>query len=537
MTRSQLLALALSLIPVVQAAAQAPPLHQRIDEKIAGKPGFAPAPQASDAEFLRRVYLDLTGKIPSAAEARAFLADNAADKRARLVDQLLASAEHVRHMATVLDVLLMERRPDKHVKRADWQTYLYASFAENKPWDKLVHELLTADGSEPPALRPPAKFYLDRDGEPHLLTRDVSRLFLGFNLQCAQCHDHPRVKHYLQDYYYGIYAFLNRSYVFTDPKSKVAIYAEKADGDVTYQSVFDPNKLTKSTPPRMLKAAALKDPELAKGAEYVVAPAKDVRGVPKYSRRGQLAGQLTDSGNVQFRRNIANRLWAQLMGRGLVHPVDFDHPANPPSHPELLELLAEEIGAMKFDMRAFLRELALSQTYQRSSELPASLKEGEPDSYQTATLRPLAAEPFAWSLMQATGLTDAERAALGKNAAEVTLYAKLAPAAAPVIATFAGPAGQTDAFQATLDQALFVANGKALRSWLAPRAGNLMDRIAKLKEANEVAEELYLSILTRLPTDEEKHEIAELLQTGDRAAAVREAAWALLASAEFRFNH
>jgi len=541
MTRSslQLVAFGLSVTLAAPAAAQAP-LHQRIDAAIvAGKPNFAAqaAPLATDAEFLRRVTLDLTGTIPTGVETRAFLADNAADKRARVIDCLLASPEHVRHLATVFDVLLMERRPDKHVKRADWQTYLHSSFAANKPWDQFVREILTADGSEAPALRPPAKFYLDRDGEPNLLTRDISRLFLGMNLQCAQCHDHPRVKHYVQDYYYGIYAFLNRSYVFVDPKAKVSVFAEKADGDVTYQSVFDPNKLTKSTPPRMLKAAALKDPELPKGTEYVVAPAKDVRGVPKYSRRAQLAGQLTDPANVQFRRNIANRLWAHMMGRGLVHPVDFDHPANPPSHPELLELLADEIGAMKFDMRAYLRELALSQTYQRSSELPAGAKDAAPDSYLVATLKPLAAEPLAWSLMQATGLTDAERAALGTNANEAALHAKLAPSAAAVTGTFAGPAGQAESFEATLNQALFVANGKVLRGWLAPRAGNLMDRVSKLKEADEIADELYLSILTRLPTDEEKREIADLLKTGDRNAAVREAAWALLASAEFRFNH
>ncbi|MBY0524269.1 MAG: DUF1549 and DUF1553 domain-containing protein [Gemmataceae bacterium] len=517
------------------------PLHERIDQAIAaGKPNFesVAAPLASDAEFLRRVTLDLTGTIPTATEVRAFLADNAADKRAKLIDRLLASAEYPRHMANVFDVLLMERRAGKHVPNALWHEYLRASFAGSKPWDQLVREIVSADGIDP-AQRPAAKFYLDRNAEPHLLTKDISRLFLGMNLQCAQCHDHPRVKHYAQDYYYGIYAFLNRSFLFTDAKAKLTVLAEKADGDVTYVSVFDPAKVTKSTGPRMPRGPVVKEPELVKGAEYVVAPAKDVRPVPKYSRRAQLADQLTAADNVQFRRNIANRLWAHMMGRGLVHPIDFDHPANPPSHPELMSSLADEIAAMKYDTRAFLRELALSKTYQRSSELPASMKEPAPDSFMVANLKPLSAEQLAWALMQATGMTDSERLTQGAKLTETSLYTKLAPSAGSVIGIFAGPAGQAENFQATLDQALFVANGKILRAWLSPRAGSLLDRVAKLKEADEIAEELYLGTLTRRPTDEEKREIGDYLKKRpeDRAAVLLDMAWALLASAEFRFNH
>src|SRR5207237_3420718 len=123
------------------------------------------------------------------------------------------------------------------------------SFAAGKPLDQFVREILSADGSDPKA-RAAARFYLDRNGEPHQRTRDVSRLFPGMNLQCAQCHDHPLVTHYLQSHYYGLYAFLSRSFVFNDKAKKVAVFAEKAEGEVTYQSVFDPTKLTKATGPR-----------------------------------------------------------------------------------------------------------------------------------------------------------------------------------------------------------------------------------------------------------------------------------------------
>jgi hypothetical protein len=229
-----------------------------------------------------------------------------------------------------------------------------------------------------------------------------------------------------------------------------------------------------------------------------------------------------------------------MMGRGLVHPLDLDHSANPPSHPQLLELLADEFAAMHFDMRALLRELALSETYQRSSELPPGTKDAPPTRYLAANLKPLSPEQLAWSLMQATGLTDAERKSLGKAANEPALHARVSGNVAPFIATFGSQPGHPEqGFQATLDQALFISNGRLIRGWLAPRPGNLMDRLLQAKDTGALSEELYLGVLTRLPSVEERQEIVEYLKgrEKDRAAALEELAWALLASAEFRFNH
>jgi hypothetical protein len=261
--------------------------------------------------------------------------------------------------------------------------------------------------------------------------------------------------------------------------------------------------------------------------------------VPSFSRRALLGPALANADNKQFNRNIANRLWALMMGRGLVHPLDLDHSANPPSHPELLNLLADDIAARKFDMRGFLRELALSQTYQRSSEQPSAGKEPEPASYTVALLKPLTPEQLAWSLMQATGLTDAERQALGKKADEAALYARLVPNVAPFIKTFSGPSGQAQEFDARLEQALFLANGPTVRGWLTPRTGNLIDRLTKLTNADALIEEVYVSVFTRLPSAEERKEAADFLasRSKDRTAALQDMAWALLASAEFRFNH
>ncbi|MFO0868334.1 MAG: DUF1549 domain-containing protein [Pirellulales bacterium] len=395
----------------------ADPLPARIDQLIeaAGVGGLAPV--ASDAEFLRRIYLDLTGRIPTAAETRAFLDDPQPEKRVAVVDRLLASPQFAQHMAEQFDVVLMERRPDMRVPAADWRKYLVESFAANKPWDQLAREILSADGVDPQQ-RPAAKFYLDRDGEPNLLTRDISRVFFGMDLQCAQCHDHPLIDDYTQSDYYGVFAFLTRGFVFTDKKdNKQVFYAEKADGEAKFSSAF--TKQAGMTGPRVPGGEYIVEPSFAKGEEYTVAPADNVRPVPKFSRRLELAKQTTAAPNRQFARNIANRLWALLLGRGLVEPVDLHHSSNPPSHPQLLEMLTDEIVALKFDMRTFLRGVALSRTYQRSFELPATPGDAAPAAQQLAALEAeqkqldarVAEQEAAWK--KATDARDAAEKALG----------------------------------------------------------------------------------------------------------------------------
>ena len=180
---------------------------------------------------------DLSGRIPSADEARRFFAEPAADKRARLIDRLLAGDDYPRRMQIAFDAMLMERRADKHIPSPQWQAFLVESFRQNKPYHQLVREILSSDGSEASS-RGAAKFYLDREADANLLTRDIGRIFLGMDLQCAQCHDHPLIDDYVQIDYYGIYAFVSRSYVFTAKKDKTVTLAEKGEGEVTFTSVF-----------------------------------------------------------------------------------------------------------------------------------------------------------------------------------------------------------------------------------------------------------------------------------------------------------
>ncbi|HVX10148.1 MAG TPA: DUF1549 domain-containing protein [Pirellulales bacterium] len=526
--------------PAPPAAA---PLHELVDQQIGAalaSKGIAPAARAGDAEFLRRVYLDLTGSIPTLGEAKAFLDDKSPIKRQQLVDRLLNSPEYARQMQRVFDVVLMERRPAQHVGQAPWEEYLRNAFAANKPWDALVREILAADGADP-NLRPAARFYLDRGGEPNLLARDVGRLFLGRDMQCAQCHDHPLVATYLQTDYYGLLAFFNRSFLFT-PKTepKAVVFAEKAEGDVAFKSVFVANATDQPARPHLPGEKEADEPQFEKGQEYAVAPADDVRPIPKYSRRSQLPVVLPRGENVAFRRNIANRLWALMMGRGLVHPLDMQHDANPPSHPALLDLLGERFAVMGFDIKAFLRELALSETYQRSSELPPGVEALAAEAFAVAPLKPLSAEQLGLAALQATGITDVYRASLGPTLNEATLHEKVAANLPGFVGVFAGQAGQPEQdFQSTLEQTLFMANGGVLRSWIAPQAGNLVDRLNRVTEPAAVAEQLYLCVLSRLPTAEEAAEFTACLQARaqDRPAAIQEWIWALLASDEFRFNH
>ena len=554
-------AVALWLVAAASATA-GEPLHVRIDQAIskalAGQPV---AERSSDEEFVRRIYLDLVGRIPSLDEAQEFLHDGSENKRAALIDRLLESPEFARRMQHVFDVMLMERRSGNAVPEDEWRQYLYDSFTKNKPFNELAREILAADGVEN---RPPARFYLDRGGDPDILTRDVGRLFFGMDLQCAQCHDHPLIGDYHQPLYYGIYAFLNRSFVFTD-ESKKTFFAEKAEGEVAFKSVFDPSVDEKDFKPRLPGGAVVEEPTFAKDDAYIVAPAKNVRPVPNYSRRQKLAEVATDGTSRQFNRNIANRLWYVMMGRGLIHPLDLDHSDNPPSHPELLDMLAEEFAASGFDVKFLLRELALTETYQRSSLLPEGMtdEQAAPERYAVALLKPLSPEQLAMSMMEATGVlqrernsqsakidkdpklkdlleTDAKRQQLRAALVEQAVYAAVKGNIQQFIGMFGSAPGEPEQdFQATVHQALFFNNGGMLNGWLSAQAGSLVDRVQKQQEPQAAVETLYLAVLSRLPDDTERTEAVEYLtrDPSARTAAVQQMAWALLTSSEFRFNH
>lgn len=542
--------LAAALLATATGTAQDRPLAELIDEQIAK--GYetrkiTPAGLCTDHEFLRRVMIDLIGTIPTAEQLRTFIADPAADKRPKMIDQLLASPEHARHMQQVFDVMLLERQYANYVTEPEWREYLRTSFLANKPWDQLVREIVGTDGVDP-ATRPALRFALVRTQDsyrvlnPPALTRDIGRLLLGMNLQCAQCHDHPSIDDYKQADYYGILAFVSRSQVTTikQEDKTVFVLGEKPDGDVTFTSVFDSTKAVHTTTPHMPGAVQIAEPAIEKGKEWTVAPADGIKGVPAYSRREQLAKLLPAAENKAFARNIVNRLWEHMLGRGIVHPVEVHHSGNPPSHPELLTLLTDRFIASGFNLRETLRAIALSKTYQLSSVPPSGITSPlPPEAFAVSAPRAMRPETLAFATMQATGFADAARKKLGDKLTEETLYKDLFAPLASFAKAFGAPPGQAEAtYPASLDQALFLQHGSVVLPWLNTQPGHLLDRVAAMTEPNQVADEFFLSVLSRPPTTDEVAEVTELCaKPEDRPAALQDLLWALIASAEFRFNH
>lgn len=334
------------------------------------------------------------------------------------------------------------------------------------------------------------------------------------------------------------------------------------------------------TNPRLPGGEMIADPPLDKGKEYSVKPEKDQMGIPIYSRRLQLAQRLPRKQTTGFSRNIANRLWALMLGRGLVHPLDMHHPDNPPSHPELLKRLAQRFEQTGYDIRGLLREIALTRAYQRSSRLPVGADQKRspgPSEFAVAALRPLTPEQLGWSVLQVTGrlpsrierfdrkLREAADKKTGKTPgkAEETntkktgdaqlgpddrnwqahrqAYRELAGELAGLFTVFSRLPGQPDnGFQPSVDQALFLLNSEQMVKFT--RDFQLLDRLTKLADKpDELASRLYLAILSRPPADEERREVTRLLEGSEnrdqRRQVIRRIIWGLLVSAEFRLNH
>ena len=532
---------------------QAQPLHDIIDTFIVTAQGESSSSQSAlldDYGFARRVYLDLTGRIPAVSEVLEFVGDGDLQKREALVERLLASPAYARHMQYTFDVMFMERLPKKHVPPEEFQTYLRKSFSENKPYNRLATEILTADGSVP-ELRAASRFLLDREIKREETVRAIGRVFLGRDLQCAQCHNHPNVDGYLQQHYYGVAAFLQRSYLFTDPSSKVVSIGDKIEGDVTFTSVFTGED--GKTQPRLLGLPEIQDPQQEE-QPYEVKPDSKNRGVPKYSRRLQLAPAMTSSDNLAFRQNIANRIWAMMVGQGFVEPLDMFHEGNTASHPELLTAMADDLMSHGYDIKYLIKEIVKTQTYQRQSELKVQDLADEKPRYLNGTLKPLSPEQFAWSLLQAVGVVEkTERsviAALEKEDAnfkeataqsavliEEKVSVALKSQIESIVKVFAG-SNAASRFDASADHALYLLNGPEVAKWLAAGQDMLLDQLLKMDDNQALVSRVFLTIYSRMPSDPELKLAVEFLSVGEqgREEAVRELVRTLLCSAEFRFN-
>jgi len=520
-------------------------LPQRVDQFIASKAAAAQqplAPPADDAAFYRRVWLDFAGTIPAAAETRAFFADPATDKRAKLIDQLIAGPKFAERMAEVFHIQLMERGGDD----ANWKRYLSESFRANKPWDQMVREIISPNFKDE-LLRGAGYFItrrLEKEGQQETdypgLTRDSGRLFMGVDLQCCQCHKHLTVKDYKQADFNGLFAAFQNAKL-NEPSGE---YKTRWVNEGLMQKKFEFTSVLSSvkgeTGPRVPLGAEVDIPVLPKDSEWLVPPASNNgQGIPKFSPLKELAARLASPENPFFARNIANRIWRQLMGRGLVEPLDLHHSDNPASHPELLDLLAKEVTARKFDLKWLIRELALTQTYGRASLIPGETK-SPPESLFTVSIeRPLSAEQQARAFLVATGEHERVIAGKGWDGIDGKKYTS-ADFEKAFLSAFANAAKEPELnVNPSLKAALFLRNNELVLWSLQKRPGNLMDRVSAMTDPAQIADELYLSILTRLPLEEEKTELAAYLtkNAANRERAFGHYAWAMLSSIEFFTNH
>lgn len=514
-------------------------------EQAAASANIALSPTSSDAEFFRRVHLDLVGSIPSAQDTREFLADTNPTKRTTLIDRLLTDPRFSTRLAEALDVQWMERRGEDD----DWMRFLTKAVAEDRPLDVLVREILRPDFAD--ETKKGASFFLtkrlDKVGQQETdypgLTRDVGRLFLGVDLQCAQCHKHLTVNDYKQVDFNGLFM------VFQNLKLNEPSQGFKtkwlSEGLVTAKLEFTSvlNGTKGATGPRVPFAEEVPIPDLPEPERWLVPPDKKTKhpGIPKFSALDHLSQRITSNENALFSQNLANRLWWMFIGRGLVEPLDLNHSDNPPSHPEVLKALTQTLSDQQFRLRPFLKEILLSKTYQRSSCLADSNNPPPEDRFATALERPLQAEQLARSFIMATWgakpLLEGGSVALTDNR-KISLKDVLTA----FRSAFANAPKEPElTVNPSLRGTLFLRNNPLILESLKPRDENLMARLLKLPSAKEVAEELFLSVLTRLPEAEETRIIETTLAPANtpeqREKACQSLVWAAIASIEFFTNH
>jgi len=539
------IAIFLCLVGLSMLAAE--PLHVELDKLIAAKAVGPIAPRSDDAEFFRRVKLDLNGQVPSVSETRVFLKDTSAKKRSKLIDQLLNNDVFAEHWTDRLSVMLLERQNLGKITDGEWRKFLVNTLKGKPRWDVMAKEMVEAKGLG--ESRPAMKFLGTADH--HKMTENIARLFLGMDLKCAKCHDHPSVDEWKQAHYWGLYSYLNQTKNATNSKDKQAYLVEGvATKKVDFQSVFKMEK--ENTGPRLPGSKEVAIPIFEKGKEFEKSAAEGLPGVPKFRPRELLARDLTSKDNTYFVRNGVNRIWYLMMGRGLAHPLDEVHGQNPPSHPKLMELLMYEFAAQDFDVKWLVREIALTESYQRSSRLPKDVKDISAESYRTAHPKAMTPEQLLRVVLKATGNEARVRALVAPKDAEkfdrrgyfTGTNLEMPPSYEEIRAlwllTYAEPAGMPEVdFLPGLNKALFLMNDRMIQDWLKPQKGNLIERLTKFKTPKQISEEMYLSMLARMPQPEEIETVKGYLEANKnrRTEALGDLTWSLLTSTEFRLNH
>jgi hypothetical protein len=494
-----------------------------------------PAPLADDATVVRRLTLDLAGRIPVAGEARAYIDSTDRDKRAHLIDRLMESPSFLKHQVNELDKMLTSGGRDS------LRDYLNVAVKENRTWDRIFREIMLPDQTD--KTQKAAAVYLLR-GVKDLdrLTTDVSSTFFGVNISCAQCHDHPLVPDWKQDHFYGMKAFFSRT--FATGRGSDGFLGENARGEVRFKTTDDIERKARLMflTGRRVDEPVTKEPsaeEKKKDRDSLdrAKKAKIPPPAPRFSARAklvELALQPTD--REFFSRAIVNRTWYRLMGHGLVMPLDQMHSANPPSHPELLAWLARDLASHGYDLKRMIRGLVLSDTYSRASRWEGGGDPPRPSLFAVALVRPLTPTQMATSLLLATA--DPLNLPRDESSAQFTRRIEAYEEFAPRLAhSFASSGGDQ---QIGAPEALFFSNGKEVAQKLL-RAGpdSLIDLLERSSGPTQAVRIAVFSVLSRFPDAAETKALTAFLgeRTDRPEEAYRQLLWALLAGSEFRFNH
>jgi hypothetical protein len=497
--------------------------NNRIDDLVLAKlrqMQIPPSGIAGDAVFIRRAFLDAAGILPTRDEVQAFVADSSPDKRARLVDQLLKRPEFVDYWSYKWsDLLLVSSRSLGRNNVRAFYGWIRENVAANTPWDRFVYDLTTATGRTDE--NGAANYFLIHRS-PIDLAENYTQAFLGLTLTCARCHNHPMEK-WTQTDYYG----------FANLFARVAM---KEDGN--FSAKGDTATIVSTTEGDILH------PRLG-----VPMPPRPLDGVPMAShstedRRVYVARWLTSPKNTQFARTIVNRVWANYLGRGLVHPFDDLRYTNPSSNEPLLDAITADFIAGGYDLRALMRSVMLSAAYQRSAEsTPGNEKDDR--FYSRYLSRRLPAEVILDAFSQVTGVPEdfggypRGTRALQLRDTRVNSYFLDVFGRPERVLTSSAERMQDP----TLPQALHTINGDTLNTKLRADDGRLAAMVAEGKSNSEVLDELYWSALSRAPTERERAAIMAAVgrepsaDPDARRRALEDLAWAILTSTEFLFTH
>ncbi len=503
-------------LPKPGVAFTRPPEANFIDKHVWDKLtllGIPPSALADDATFLRRVSLDTMGTLPTADEARAFLADTAQDKRAKLVGKLLDRPEYADFWAMKwADILKVDKdavTPQGAVAMTRW---VRRQFAENRPYDAFARDIVTAKGDT--TADGPAALYKTL-GTPEVAARSVSQVFLGVRIECAECHHHPSEKWGQDDYWAlaGMFSGVARKPL--PGGAEAVVWAAGAD-----------------LGPKVSKKA--------KGTETV--PAKALGAAPKPftpadDRRQAFAEWMTAADNPYFANVVVNRLWAHYFGRGLVEPLDDLRATNPASNEPLLAALAADLRAKKYDLKAFTKTLLTSRAYQLTSKaLPTNASDEQ--NFSHAAVKPMPAEALLDAVCQVTGVAEKFNGwPPGYRAIQV--WDNRMPSyffhifGRPVRYSVCECERGTDP---SIAQALHLMNSPEIAAKVRARNGTARKLADSDKKPDVIIDELFLSALSRRPTEVEKAKLLEAFADGDRRAAVEDVMWAVLNGKEFLYN-